>query len=435
MIADEKTLQSGAPSLNRLIYVCSISDYNLPEYESCLKRRPAYLVLLVSDYDRAQAAAERFANLVRSRIAGVQIIRPDQDGDTFGGADLVEFQQWLQRVLVPALARLPADCQRVYNLTGGTKMMALAVLTAGLGWSWLEYKAERGNSLQKVDYVNGILSARGAEELGQVDPVDVARLYSEHVKQERQNSIFSRSDSAAQAQKLWQGLCARDSSLLELFGDKKHGLESIWMYGAGNPEFKQKHLTVSACNFVANTTFNNAQLGWLHGWSRLKPDSLAVTPDSISLAGNKNSRDELRRWLSGDWLEQLASHWLSEEIPADRIRLNVRVRPENETNSSLGERETDILVYHKGATSIIEAKTDLPPGQQMSDAIRQLASISNRFGRVTKILLIGPQLLQRHQDKLEELCLRCNAEGILLAYCRASLLYAVLHRSQMERQD
>lgn len=413
------------PSLSDMAYVCSISEYNLAEFESCLKRKPKYLVLIVSRFHKAQAAADRFARVVSDAIPGVQVIRPDQTGRKFDGTDLADFQSWLGEVLLPQLEQLPAS-YRVCNITGGTKMMAMALLTASLGWSWLEYKAEGTNALQLIGFRSGNLEGINRTDLEVASPVDVARLYSEHVQQTNGNMIFMHPESVCQAQKLWDALQSHESTLLGLFGDKDQGLEKIWMYGPGQEEFNHKQLRISAPEFVGQEQFSTEQMQWLERWSELSPSSFKLSNKQLILPGNKDRRDPLRRWLSGDWLEQLAHAWLCTRIPAKHICMNVRVRPENETNSSLGERESDILVHFKDRTSIVEAKTDLPPGQKITESIRQLASITERFGRTTKVLFIGPQLKQKHEDKLEELKLRCRAEGIFLAFDKDSLLGAVL---------
>lgn len=426
MLPEETKLEPQQAELGRWAYVCSMSEYNLPEYESCLLRRPEYLVLVVSDYEKIQAAAERFAQVIESRMPGIKVLRPDLIKQrTFKGTDLNDFQLWIDTVLAPLLDELPKGLGRICNLTGGTKMMALALMTANLNWEWLEYKAEGSQQLQMNQFEEGSLKALGVEPLPLADPLDVVRLYSDQVRKNKENTVIVSPDSVSEAQKIWDALEQRNPYLLELFGNQVSGLEMLWMYGLADERFMKKWLNLSTEEFIGQSVFSDGQLQWLQGWAQLKPSSLQLTENSIELAGNKNSRDDLRRWLSGDWLEQLAASWLAEKIPAERIVINVRVRPENQTNSSSGERESDILVHYKGATSLVEVKTDLPPHETFAKAIQQLASIGNRFGRTNKVLLVGPQLMQKNQNKLDELILRSNAEGILLAHDKQSLLLAV----------
>ena len=41
------------------IYLCIVSQFNLPEYESCLKRQPEQILLVVSDEMSTRIATER----------------------------------------------------------------------------------------------------------------------------------------------------------------------------------------------------------------------------------------------------------------------------------------------------------------------------------------------------------------------------------------
>src|SRR5690554_5717607 len=218
---------------NELVYVCSISEYNLPEYESCLKRRPKYLVLVVSNYQRFQEAAERFCQVIADRLPTTRIVRPD-DIRSFDGSDLKDFQRWLQEVLHPVLDELDQPDKkhvRVCNLTGGTKVMALALMSVPWRWHWLEYKADRSEQLQMISYAKSSLQALETCGLPQASPIDVARLYSEQVKKTRANRVFSCRGSSQQAQQLWDGLSKNEPSLLQLFGGKNSGLEKVWVYG------------------------------------------------------------------------------------------------------------------------------------------------------------------------------------------------------------
>lgn len=430
MLASKETAD-GQVSLNPLVYVCSMSEYNLPEFESCLLRRPEYVVLVVSDFEKIKDAADRFTRVIEARLPGIQVIRPDLlSQQSFDGRDLQSIQTWLEQILSPQLASLPVDYPQVCNLTGGTKVMALALMAASIPWAWLEYKADGAQKLQKLENKQGKLTPLAAEELAPAAPLNVAKLYSDQVRENKENKVIASPNSQDQAQKLWDGLEQQNTALKTIFGNATSGLEMLWMYGLKAPNYNKKMLTLKSQEFIGETAFSKEQLQWLDAWAALKPTSLEVTNNQIILAGNKNSRDDLRRWLSGDWLEQLTYNWLAEEIPTQSLAMNVSIRPESSDNSSSGERESDLLVHYQGRTSLVEIKTDLPPNENFASAIRQLASLSDRFGRTNKVLLVGPQLTQKHQNRLEDLVLRCNAEGILLAFNKADLLYAVLKGRQ-----
>lgn len=402
--------------LNEMIYVCVISQYNLPEFESCLLHKPKHLILIVSDYEKIRSSAKLFEQTIKQAFPSINIIRPDKQ-QAFSGDDFIAIQQWFDRYLTTALDSLP-DFPRVCNLTGGTKIMTLSLLAGDFNWRWLEYKANNAQNLQQITYQQKQLAFKGSVELPVADPIAVASLYSEHVRQEAGNNIVAHPESVALSEALWNGLEQQDTALSELFV----GLAKVWAHGRGKSQYQKKFVTLSSTEFIGHDCFNEAQLYWLKQWAQLKPEALQVSRHDITFAGNKNMREELRRWLSGDWLERLVVHWLEEQIPAPCIAMNLKVRPENEDKSSIGERETDVIVHHKGRTTLIEVKTNLPPQQKMADLLRQLSSLTDRFGRTAKVLFIGPQLSQQIQPDLERIKMQCKAENIQLAQNRQQLL-------------
>lgn len=428
------SLTAADSRLNDLVYVCVISTFNLPDYESCMLRRPAYLVLVVSDGAEFRESAERFSNVIQQELEGIHIIRPDARRG-FKGTDLAENQRWCTEILKPALDELPAHLPRVCNITGGTKSMTLMLANTSFGWQFMDYKAETQPVLQKIHFNNGQLECLGAEHLRSALPLVVARLYSSKVRQEYKSAVMQHPDSAAASQALWHGLKNGDLALLKLFGNETSGLERVWKYGLHNPDFDRERLCMSSREFIHQDSFSTEQINWLQSWQQLDPAALDILPDpagghALCLPGNRLKKRQagLRRWLSGEWLEQLAESWLKEAgIPAEQIAVNVKVSPGNENNSSTGERESDVLVHYKGTTSVIEVKTDFPPNNEnFNDLLRQLASFKERLGRVRQILLIGPQLHQKICNKYDDILLRCKADNILLAHDAQSLCRAVL---------
>ncbi len=71
---------------------------------------------------------------------------------------------------------------------------------------------------------------------------------------------------------------------------------------------------------------------------------------------------------------------------------------------------------------MIEVKTDLPPGGKIKDLLEQITSLGDRLGRTRKILLIGPQLYTKIQDRLGDIEKRCTADSVLLCYSKDMLL-------------
>lgn len=410
--------------LKDLIYVCAISNYNLPEFESCLLHRPKYVVLIVSKESPFQQAAKLFTQLIEKTLPGIQIIRPDYS-QSFQGSDLQENQYWINTYLIPAIDALPSTLKRVVNLTGGTKALTVALLNSAVSWQWLEYKAE-GQRLQSFTYKNNKLEVLESVNLRSASPLEVAQLYSEHVRKEKDNPITTSPNSLRCATELWEALNKQESALLELFGNKNQGFEKIWMYGFRDKAYKKDRLSMTSQAFIQQASFTPEQQKWLAAWHQLSPEGLQYDAQEISIAGNKQPREAFRRWLSGDWLEQLVVSWLKIKTSPEAVAANVKVRPDNKESSSTGERETDVLVHYKGRTTVVEVKTDLAPGQKLADVLRQISSLEG-FGRTQKILFVGPQFLkQATMRNSEDVLLRAQAEGVIIAYDQTSL-YAALN--------
>ena len=59
---------------------------------------------------------------------------------------------------------------------------------------------------------------------------------------------------------------------------------------------------------------------------------------------------------------------------------------------------------------------------KIKDLLEQITSLGDRLGRTRKILLIGPQLYTKIQDRLGDIEKRCTADSVLLCYSKDMLL-------------
>lgn len=412
--------------LNDLIYVCVVSTYNLPEFESCLLRRPKHVVLMVSDYNKAQEGAQRLEQQLEKNLIGVQVHRPDiSEGVSFNGQSFVECQRWVENILMPYLDTLPSY-PRICNVTGGTKLYTLTLAVPNLGWQQLDYKGTE-HLLQVFEFEEGKLVCKEQKELGSALPFAVAKINSSQVLEVPENQLIKQKPelSLAIANNVWQALSGPSTTegkaLLELFGNRTQGLEAAWSYGSFKASPQRQPLALSAQVFLGEKVFSEAQQKWLHLWGQLAPDSIRYTENSIVLA-SREMKDDFKRWLSGDWLEQLTQAWLLEKLPEKTIATNLKINPLPNEKSSMGERETDIVVHHRGVTTVIEVKTDLAPGHAVKDLLQQITSLGERLGRTRKVLMIGPQLQQRIKNNLEDVKRRCKADEVILCQSKEELL-------------
>lgn len=410
--------------LQDLIYVCVVSNYNLPNFESCLLRQPKHIVLVVSDHKPVQEGAERLKAQLESALKGVMVHRPDKE-KKFNGRSFASCKAWVDSCLVPYLDGLESY-PRACNITGGTKLNTLTLAVPKYRWAWLDYKDE-DHSLQKLEFKNNELVCVAEERLASASPIDVARLNSNEVKEVDPNRLIVEQEalSTELAQQLWDALSTPQSvqgkALLELFGNKKTGLEAAWLYDVFTPDTKAGLLKLSATEFIGQDEFNTVQLAWLNQWHALARESIKADADYLLLP-SKAMKDDFKRWLSGDWLEQLVGIWLLDKVKSKTIAMNLKINPLKDEKSSTGERETDIVVHDKGRTTVIEVKTDLAPGHKVKDLLQQITSLGERLGRTRKVLMIGPQLQQSIQDRVKDIEKRCKADNVILCRNKEELL-------------
>lgn len=403
--------------MTRLAYVCVISDFTLPTLEACLSLKPAHILLIVSD--SLQAQASRLHNVLQERLptSRIELLSQATTEQPLHGDDLAANHCWLTRHLVPRLQELDASgVSCVANITGGTKAMTLP-LVACYAWQRLDYQSIGNRPMQSV-----AMSARpvfaplptAVAELVDALPLDIARLHNEKTRSSASNPLREQHASLPLAQQIWQAQHQQDTALLALFA----GFERIWVHESS--QHLQDSITLDWASFLSDRPAqpNRAELlSWVQRLGALTAlPLLHADAQGISMPGNKPKKEQrhLRNWISGDWLEQLALHWLLEDdIAHSAIACNTTGADKDASGS---QREADLLVHHAHITSLIEVKAGLPPEKAPGDLENQLSSLGSRFGKTRKALLLGPQLLQslRQQKKSADFWYRCRANQVTL---------------------
>jgi hypothetical protein len=409
------------------IYVCIVSEFNLAELEACLTLYPQHLVLVVSSFDKAVKAAERLQCVLKERLPAMQIHRPDQQR-TFGGEDLLELQTWIASTLRPCIDAIRADSSQatgheplpmVLNATGGTKAMSMVLLTR-LPLDEVHYKGMRDKQLQRLRLVNNEWVSRGQPEpLNTALPLDVANLYADKVEVQPLKLANAGLHSGL-AEDIWSALVAKETGIELLFG----WLDDIWSKGRANPDYKQDVLTLHLPVLMQTPPV----YAWIDRLAALDTSCFVRQGQQLQMPGNKPKgvRDAVRKWISGDWLEQLTHQWLLEAgVGASEMARGVVVNPQQQKSSD-GDREADLFVHHKGRSYLIEIKADLPPETPEKSIDQQLDSMGDRFGKTTKVLMVGPHFRatlesRKRWDKfatklaINDTCLCDSRESLLKA--------------------
>jgi len=413
-------------NLNSMVYVCVVSGFNVAELESCLARRPSHVLLVVSDRQEFRKGAERLENVLKARLPGITLHRPDCQNDAakLGGDDVLECQAWVQEVLLPYLNQPGLQAlPRLLNFTGGTKAMTAALLAAG-SWAELDYKAISQQKLQvlKLLQANNAaaheFTALQTMSLADAHALDVAALYNPRTRNAPLNPLIQHPASGKLAQDIWEAQNRADPTLQTLFD----ALGEVWSAGRDKDEHKKSHTSVvplpPSLDWPALDT-------WLQRCNALVPGVLSREQAKLNLPGNKckDEQAHFKAWISGAWLEQLCYDWLHQAgVPESAIARNLVGGLDDARTSS--KREADLLLHYRGATRVIEVKAGLPKNFEPKHMQEQLSSLENHFGKTKKTLFIGPHLKLQLQtnNQLDDFCLRCKAADVDICYDRASLL-------------
>lgn len=417
--------------MQKTAYVSVISDFTLPTLEACVSFQPAQIMLIASDGFLEQA--QRLKNLLDQKLheAGscTRILSRESTGDALGGDDLCANAVWLERHLLPLLQEYERhELHTVANITGGTKAMTLALSNCHR-WQRLDYQAIN-KPLQSTGVQPDAQGSRRYQPFNTANanpwyeavPMDIALLHNGQASEEPRNPLRQNSSSLTLAQSIWQAQQDKNKALALLFS----GFERIWAYE--REKHQQPSITLDwASFFPANTTpIDSGTLHVVQRWMQALQSVQAqgdlallhANDEGITLPGNKAKKmgKHLQKWISGDWLEQLAEDWLVQSgVPKSAIACNVSGSPDEGKNSN-SLREVDLLIHYQHKTSLIEVKAGLPPGKAPGELENQLSSIGSRFGKNRKALMLGPHLLHTllRSKKADAFWFRCQANAVTL---------------------
>lgn len=428
--------------LQPMAYVCVVSEYNLPELEACLTRRPTVAVLVVSRFIAGKGAHRRLQQSLEAQLPGIRVeILGEQDGHPLGGEDVLETSHWMNAVLLARLQQADlAGLPHCLNFTGGTKAM-IAALLAGYRWPLLDYRALGSSELQVLTSAPGTEASAAAIRFQEqprlplqgVSPHIIAGLYADNVRAGSPNPILAEARSLPLARAIWQAQQESQPELRSLF----QALEKLWATGRDNPDWSCGRISLAWQDFLPDGASQPAAslLAWLEHFQPLDHSgTLRWDARQIHLPGNQprgRTGKHLRAWLCGDWLEQLAFAWLEEAgIPEAAIARNLL---SGQNSDSRTQREADLLIHYRHRTNLIEVKAGLPPGHAPNELETQVSSLGSRFGRTRKALLVSPQLQRQLQEtrRWDSFARRCQANEVALLASREELLdFVGIHPEQ-----
>lgn len=420
-------------------YIVMLSTNNVVELKSCLQFKPKHLHIINSTFtdqiqkNRDKSIAQRFKNTLTecADTKDIQLHFIENVGSsTLEAENVSKIDQWIETVFKPyAEKNFHLNCEEnvVLNITGGTKTLALYMMQA-YDWNKIHYlsfqQADKQEYISVLSYKDGKLKSDNNDILynQKMDLLDHLKLYADTVYTSSENVIIKHSDSLAVAKLRFEG------QHLPTFTDKNFFplitplLNDLW-YGEGRKKLqalydeikaeneelkkngqplknnpKQKYHEINLNDFLEKNNairYKDAFKSFLQRLYALSPyviESFKITDDIIQIPTHYHNNDKVqawKKWISGEWFEQLIQTWLI-EFGVDSQNLRTGLRP---ANANATGRETDILLLKGSHLYFLELKADV--------RIEDLAEISDQSNSQSKNLGLVKQaviLSSEHKD-------------------------------------
>lgn len=403
-------------------YFIILSEHNIAEYRACLHLQPQNVHLIVTDWVAGKNAHTRFKNTLEQseQFHGKIHELGFQSGGKLFGERTKEIQSWLQTVFKAYCAEHRIAKNAILNITGGTKILS-QMLAAQTGiWQELHYQAFQRNSNQiHIDRLNpDNLAFLGEIVLpNRFSLRDGLKLYADEIKKHSPNPIAKHPDSLPLAQMRFAAQSMKQPENGNLFPAIIPVLKEAWKK---NPEDQKEIL-------LEWQEFGLAQPGELKPFlekliNLIDPqDRIRLDEKGLILPAKYNKNlNYWKKWISGDWFEQLIYTWFKENgVTDESLETGLQIKQ----GESQGN-ETDILLFHKNQLIFCELKSDLSSQSKLADPLRQVIDQSHNMGKVRRVLILSPVIKDnaKPQEWMEferncaakniQIIIACNKEAL-----------------------
>lgn len=383
-----------------------ISEHNIAQLYNCLASSPSLVVLLATKHYNEHRV--RFSKVLTSFHLDIEILDRDLPEDA---EDFQALCQFAKEALEPSLENYTVEL----NGTGGTKAITMALL-ASLPISKVYYKGVRHLFLQawqpdcssqyeKISLENIVISAERA--LG---------LYSNETRltPKKHGSFEHRPQALTIANSIWEQYKDPDSAMSWL---AKTLREKEWL--------TTKLDTPLILDLPPEHRDKPEWVEWITQLQDFSEEMLAYDANTFCITvqnsnKKKNRAYQFKRWLSGDWLEQLVENWLKNRLDTKLFLCDVEVSTTGEQGN---QRELDFVCFHNTAGFVIETKVTGPTDELNNKMVQQVSSLANSLGKLSKILLLSPLFFQgKTEDQVSQFKHYCQGHGVDLCQTKEALL-------------
>lgn len=379
-------------------YFIILSEHNIAEYRACLHLQPQNLHLVVTEWITGQNTHTRFKNTLAQsgKFHGAIHEIGFQDHNKLIGEHPKEIQNWLDTAFKQHCAAHQIKHNAILNITGGTKILSQFLAAYPDTWQELHYQAFQRNS----DHINiDRLHSHTLKPIGEItlsnefSLTDGLKLYADEVKHHSPNPITQQPDSPNLARLRFAAQKMQHPEGSNLFPAVIPALEKAW--AKKYPE-DQKEIHIGWQEFAPADP--ETLKPFLNRLIKLIPAQNTIRLEENGLVlptkYKNKTNNQWKKWISGEWFEQLILDWFKENGVADN-------KLETGLQISLGEgngNEIDILLFHKNQLTFCELKSDLDlEKNKLTDPLKQLLDQSHNLGKVRRALILSPKIKEKCQ--------------------------------------
>ena len=403
-------------------YFIILSEHNIAEYRACLHLQPQNVHLIVTDWVAGKNAHTRFKNTLEQseQFHGKIHELGLQSGGKLFGERTKEIQNWLKTVFKAYCAEYRIANNAILNITGGTKILS-QMLAAQTGiWQELHYQAfQRSSNQIHIDRLNPDNLAFLGEIIlpNRFSLRDGLKLYADEIKKHSPNPIAKHPDSLPLAQMRFDAQSMEQPKNGNLFPAIVSVLEEAWKnHPKGQEEILLEWQEFGLAQPEELKPFLERLINLIDPQDRIRLDDKGLI---LPAKYNKNL-NYWKKWISGDWFEQLIYTWFKENgVTDESLETGLQIKQ----GESQGN-ETDILLFHKNQLIFCELKSDLSSQSKLADPLRQVIDQSLNMGKVRRVLILSPKIQndyqkeERKKQQWTEFERNCAAKNIQIIIAR-----------------
>ena len=371
-------------------YFIILSEHNIAEYRACLHLQPQNVHLIVTDWVAGKNAHIRFKNTLEQseQFHGKIHELGLQSGGKLFGERTEEIQMWLDTVFKAYCAEHHIANNAILNITGGTKILS-QMLAAQTGiWQELHYQAfQRSSNQIHIDRLNpDNLAFLGEIVLpNRFSLRDGLKLYADEIKKHSPNPIAKHPDSLPLAHMRFGAQSMKQPENGNLFPAIVSVLENAWTqkYPKGQEEILLEWQKFEPARPDELKPFLERLINLIDPQDRIRLDEKGLI---LPAKYNNKNLNYWKKWISGDWFEQLIYTWFKENgVKDEELETGLQlIQGESQGN------ETDILLFRKNQLIFCELKSDLSSESKLADPLRQVIDQSHNMGKVRRVLILSP---------------------------------------------